>query len=104
MELKNARDGYVHRLGRPSGMGGKFGNESVVVDGMAAVRALIGRVLRETPEFSSRFAYKYFAFWCCGTESPFVWDGNEGQRFFVGLAEPKASTLADLLAPVPGNL
>lgn len=104
IELKNARDGYVHRLGRPSGMGGKFGDQSVVFDGMAAVRAVIGRVLRETPEFSSRFAYKYFAFWCCGTESPFVWDGNEGQRFFLGLAEPKASTLADLLAPVPGNL
>jgi hypothetical protein len=104
MELKNARDGYVHRLGRPSGTGGKFGNEAVVFDGMAAVRAVIGRVLRETQEFSARFAYKYLAFWCCGTESPFLWDGNEGQRFFVGLAEPLASTLADLLAPVPGNL
>lgn len=104
MELKNARDGYVHRLGRPGGMGGKFAEESVVFDGMAAVRAVIARVLRETPEFAARFAYTYLAFWCCGTESPFIWDGNEGHRFFVGLAEPKPSTLADLLAPVPGNL
>ena len=104
MELKNARDGYVHRLGRPEGMGGRFGADSVVFNGMAAVRAVVARVLRETPEFEAKFVYTYLAFWCCGTESPFVWDGNEGERFFVGLAEPTPKTLADLLAPVPGNL
>ena len=104
MELKNARDGYVHRLGRPGVMGEQIAEDSVVFNGMAAVRSVIARVLRETPEFSARFAYTYLAFWCCGTESPFVWDGNEGQRFFVGLAEPTPKTLADLLAPVPGNL
>jgi len=59
MELKNARDGYVHRLGRLGGMGGKFAEASVVFDGMAAVRALIARALRETPEFAARFAYTY---------------------------------------------
>jgi hypothetical protein len=104
MELKNARDGYVHRLGRPGGMGGKFGDDSVVFNGMAAVRVVIARVIRETPEFAARFVYTYLAFWCCGTEAPFVWDGNEGERFFIGLAEPTSSTLVDLLAPVPGNL
>lgn len=103
MALKNARDSYVHRLGR-QGMSGRFGEESVVFDGMAAVRTVIGRALRETPEFAARFAYTYLAFWCCGTESPFIWDGNEGERFFVGLTEPKPSTLVDLLAPVAGNL
>lgn len=104
MELKNARDGYVHRLGRSGGIGERFAEDPVVFNGMAAVRAVIARVLKETPEFAARFAYTYLAFWCCGTESPFVWDGNEGQRLFVGLAEPKPKTLADLLAPVPGNL
>lgn len=104
MELKNARDGFVHRLGRPGGMGGQFGNESVVLDGMAAVRSVIGRVLTETPEFAARFAYIYLAFWCCGTDAPFVWDGSEGNRFFVGLAEPDAQDIARVMAPVMGNL
>ncbi len=85
-------------------MGEGFGDAAIVFQGMSAVRGVVGRVLREIPEFSARFAYTYLAFWCCDTESPFVWDGNEGYRFFIGLAEPTPRALADVVAPVPGNL
>ena len=81
VELKNSRDSYVHRIGRPSAQQDTFAEESTVLEGMKAVRALVARLLRETPEFGTRFAYKYLEFWCCGTEAPFIWDGKEGPVF-----------------------
>ena len=65
VELKKARDGYMHRLGKPPEMGRTLCEESVVVDGMAAVRAVIAQVLKTTPEFADRFGYTYLAFWHC---------------------------------------
>lgn len=105
MELKKARDGYVHRLGKPGGMEGfAFGEATTVLNGMAAVRSIIRQVITETPEFAVRFGYKFLAFWSCGMEAPFVWDGNEGGCFYFGPAEPKPESIVSLFAPVPGNL
>jgi hypothetical protein len=47
------------------------------------------RDLAKTPEFANKFVYKYLACWSCGSESPFMWDGNEGG-------------LAGSFAPLPG--
>ena len=105
MELKNARDGYVHRLGKAGGMEGiVFGDATTVVNGMDAVRSVIRQAITETPEFALRFGYTYLAFWSCGMEAPFLWDGNEGSRLYLGLTEPKPESIVPLFAPVPGNL
>lgn len=80
MELKNLRDSYVHRLGE-TGMGGKLGDQSIVFDGFA----------------------KYLAFWACGSDSPFLWDGREGNGFYVGLADIPTQSIVALFAPMPGS-
>jgi hypothetical protein len=83
--LKDARDAYVHRIGKRSNRLGAFENDSVVVDGFSAVRSIIGRVFTKTPEFAAKFVYRYLAFWSCGSEAPFIWDESEGHSFYLGL-------------------
>lgn len=104
MELKNTRDGFVHRLGKPGGVQDLMSQDTVVTEGMAAVRMLMAQLFSKTPEFSGRFGYTFLSFWSCGCEEPFLWDGREGKRFYLGLAAPKIDAVLDLRAPELGNL
>src|SRR5262249_27518065 len=71
MELKNARDGFVHRLGKSQpAKRTSFLDASVAFDGVKAVQSLIETVFTGTPEFSARFIYKFLSFWSCNTDSP----------------------------------
>jgi hypothetical protein len=101
--LKDARDAYVHRIGKRSNRLGAFENDSVVVDGFSAVRSIIGRVFTKTPEFAAKFVYRYLAFWSCGSEAPFIWDGSEGHSFYLGLGTVRKESVAGLFAPFPGS-
>jgi hypothetical protein len=99
-ELKNNRDTYVHRIGKKPGDADVW-DDATLVNGFSTARDVLARVLTKTPEFASKFAYKYLAFWSCGTESPFIWDGNEGAGFYLGLADVKSEAVVNLYAPVP---
>lgn len=96
IELKNTRDAYVHRVGKGSGPAGALGGDAIVVDGFSAVRNILGRVFTKTPEFAAKFAYRYLAFWSCGSESPFLWDGKEGDSFYLGLGGVDEKDVVDL--------
>jgi hypothetical protein len=76
-------------------------DDATLVNGFSTVRDVLARVLTKTPEFAAKFAYRYLAFWSCGTESPFIWDGNEGSGFYLGLANVKSEAVVNLYAPVP---
>lgn len=102
VELKNIRDAYVHRLGNESGAG-TLGNDQVIVDGFAAVRSVVERIFTKTPEFAKKFVYKYLAFWSCGFECPFIWDGREGDSFYLGLGDISREAITALFAPIPGS-
>lgn len=103
VELKNARDAYVHRVGKPSAEGTELGDDEVIANGFSAVRSILARCLTKTPEFATKFVYTYLAFWSCGSESPFIWDGNQGSSFYLGLGSPKREAVVALFAPVPGS-
>ena len=103
VELKDTRDAYVHRVGKHSGQATVLGDDAVIVDGFSAVRSILGRVLTKTPEFAAKFVYKYLAFWSCGSESPFIWDGSEGDSFYLGLGSIKKEMVVGLFAPMPGS-
>jgi hypothetical protein len=101
--LKDARDAYVHRIGKAGKRPGAFDDDSVVVNGFASVRSVIAKVFTKTPEFAAKFAYKYLAFWSCGSEAPFIWDGREGDSFYLGTASIQKEAVAALFAPMPGS-
>lgn len=100
--LKNNRDAYVHRIGKKPGEADVW-DDATLVDGFSTARDILARVLTKTPEFASKFAYKYVAFWSCGMESPFVWDGSEGAGFYLGLADVRPEAVVNLFAPLPGS-
>ena len=102
-KLKDARDAYVHRIGKGGPRPGAFDDDSVVVNGFASVRSVIAKVFTKTPEFAAKFAYKYLAFWSCGSEAPFIWDGCEGDGFYLGTADVQREAVVALFAPVPGS-
>lgn len=104
MELKNARDGFVHRLGKsqPSKRT-SFLDASVAFDGLKAVQSLIETVFAKTPEFSSRFIYRFLSFWSCNTDSPWIWDGCQGNAFHLGLGRIEFAQIMTLHAPVPAQ-
>jgi hypothetical protein len=101
--LKDARDAYVHRVGKSGQRPGAFDDDSVVVNGFASVRSVVAKVFTKTPEFAAKFAYKYLAFWSCGSEAPFIWDGREGDSFYLGTADVQKEAVVALFAPVPGS-
>jgi hypothetical protein len=103
VELKDTRDAYVHRIGKQPGEDNVMGNDEVIVNGFSAVRSVLAQVLTKTPEFTARFVYKYLAFWSCGSESPFIWDGAEGDSFYLGLGSVKKEAVVGLFAPLPGS-
>lgn len=103
VELKDARDAHMHRIGKAVNKPPMFGRESIVLDGFSAVRDILARVFTKTPEFAGKFVYKYLACWSCGSESPFMWDGNEGGSFYVGLGNVRAEMISGLFAPLPGS-
>jgi len=103
VELKDTRDAYMHRVGKADGRPDAFGDDAIIVRGFATVRSLLGRVMAKTPEFAARFVYKYLSFWSCGTESPFIWDGAEGDSFYLGLGALKKEAVVGLFAPMPGS-
>ena len=101
--LKDARDAYVHRVGKGGQHPGAFDDDSVIVNGFASVRSIIAKVFTKTPEFAAKFAYRYLAFWSCGSEAPFIWDGREGDSFYLGTAGVQKEAVVALFAPVPGS-
>lgn len=101
--LKEARDAYVHRIGKGPRGPGAFDDDSVIVDGFASVRDIIGRVFLKTPEFSAKFVYRFLAYWSCGSEVPFIWDGQEGDGFYLGLGSVRKEAVVALFAPMPGS-
>jgi hypothetical protein len=103
VELKDTRDTYVHRVGKEDGRPDAFGDDAVIINGFAAVRSVLARVMTKTPEFAARFVYKYLSFWSCGMESPFIWDGSEGDSFYLGLGSVKKEAVVGLFAPMPGS-
>lgn len=103
MEFKNARDGFVHRLGKEPSMTLSFLNTSIAFDGLKAVQSLIDDVFVQTPEFASRFIYQFLSFWSCRTDSPWVWDGCQGTSFHLGLGKIDFSQIITLHAPLPAQ-
>ena len=104
VDLKDARDAHMHRIAKAENKPPMFGRDLVVLDGFGAVREVLAQVLTKTPEFADRFVYKYLAYWSCGLESPFMWDGNEGGSFYVGLGNVKQEMISGLFAPLPGSI
>jgi hypothetical protein len=78
-------------------------DDATLVNGFSTARDILARVLTKTPEFASKLVYKYLAFWSCGMESPFIWDGSEGAGFYLGLAEVRTEAVVNLFAPAPGS-
>ena len=103
VELKETRDAYVHRVGKESGGPGSFGDDRVLRNGFASVQSILSKVFRKTPEFAAKFVYEYLAYWCCGTEAPFIWDGSEGDSFYLGLGHIEQKAVTALFAPIPGS-
>ncbi|MEK7280841.1 MAG: hypothetical protein AAB037_00620 [Chloroflexota bacterium] len=101
--LKDTRDAYIHRVGKQSSQATTFGMDAVIVNGFSAVRSILGQVLTKTPEFAAKFVYRYLAFWSCGSESPFIWDGSEGGSFYLGLGNVRKEMVVGLFAPMPGS-
>lgn len=99
MKMKTSRDSYTHRIGKDEAERTRILERSIVVDGLGAVRAVLGQALTLTPELAERFVYKYLAFWSCGQEKPFLWDGNQGSNFYLGLLDFDPETIKNLLAP-----
>jgi hypothetical protein len=103
VELKDARDAYVHRVGKEVGRPEKFGEDAIVIDGFSVVRNILARVLTKTPEFTQRFVYRYLACWSCDSESPFIWDAKEGGSFYLGLGSMAQEAVTSLFAPLAGS-
>ena len=101
--LKEARDVYVHRVGKESSAPDAVTNDAAIVDGFASVRRIIAQVFRKTPEFADKFVYRYLAYWSCESEEPFVWDGSKGDSFYLGLGNVNQEAVAALFAPMPGS-
>ncbi len=103
MNLKNARDAYIHRLGKERNNKSNVFDEKVILDGFRSVRRVIADVFRHTPEFWERFVYRFLAFWSCDTEEPFIWDSRCGDGFYLGQTSVDSHRIVGLFAPMPGS-
>jgi hypothetical protein len=98
-KLKEARDKYVHRLGKDTSGDMGYLDKSILEKGFDSVREILASILEETIEFQNRFTYAYLAFWSCRTESPFIWDSNTPGTFYVGLFDINPEKIIELYAP-----
>ncbi len=100
MNLKSARDGYIHRIGSAKKGNFKFLDETVLFRGLKAVQEIIFQVFTKTPEFLGKFVYTFLSFWSCQVDQPFVWDSKEGRTLNLGLVDIDPETVRDLFAPM----
>jgi hypothetical protein len=70
---------------------------------LKAVQTVVGDVFMKTPEFSTRFIYKFLNFWSCSTDSPWIWDGSQGGVFHMGLGTAEFNDIVALHAPLPAQ-
>ena len=103
MNLKNARDSYVHRIGKEEKRKSSFLDKKVILSGFKSVQEIISQVFANTPEFSERFIYKFLSFWSCKNERPFMWDGKSGKSFYLGLTEMNPDAIIKLYAPMESS-
>ena len=104
MELKNSRDGFVHRLGKAkSSPMSSFINPDTALKGLKAAQSVIGDVLAKTPEFAGRWTYVFLRYWSCCTDSPWIWDGCQGDVLHLGLGKVDFETVMALHAPLPAQ-
>lgn len=102
MNLKNARDTYIHRIGKGSKRRGpSLMDKTVILKGFKSVQNIIGEIFQKTPEFSNKFTYKFLTFWSCKNQLPFFWDGSDGNAFYVGLTEVEPKAIIEFFAPKP---
>lgn len=101
MNLKNARDVYIHRIGKEKKQDFNILDKTVILDGFKSVQNIIGQVFEKTPEFSDKFVYKFLAFWSCKNELPFMWDGMDGDAFYLGLTQIEPEAIINLYASMP---
>ncbi len=103
VDLKDTRDAYMHRIGKDTGRPQALSDDSTLVNGFSTVREILGRVMTKCPEFAAKLSYSFLSFWSCGSESPFVWDGAEGDSIYLGLATVKKEAVVAVFAPRPGS-
>lgn len=103
MNLKKARDSYVHRIGKEDKKNALSLDKKVVISGFKSVQEIISQVFKKTPEFSERFIYKFLSFWSCKNDLPFMWDGKSGKSFYLGLTEMDPEAIINLYAPMESS-
>ncbi len=103
MNLKNARNSYVHRIGKDDNGKFSFLDKKVILSGFKSVQEIISQVFLNTPEFSERFIYKFLSFWSCKNDHPFMWDGKSGKSFYLGLTEMDPDAIINLYAPMESS-
>jgi hypothetical protein len=103
MNLKNARDVYIHRIGKEKKKDFSIIDKSVILDGFKSVQKIISQVFEKTPEFSDKFVYKFLSFWSCKNDLPFMWDGKDGDTFYLGLSTVEPEAIINLFAPMPSS-
>lgn len=103
MNLKNARDAYVHRIGKGKKHNISMLDKRVIFRGFKSVQNIIREVFEKTPEFSARYVYKFLSFWSCENELPFMWDGTSGDSFYLGLTDIEPEAIIRLYAPKPSS-
>lgn len=103
MNLKNARDSYMHRIGKENAKSLPILDKRIITNGFKGVQKVIAQVFEKTPEFSERFVYKFLSFWSCKNDLPFMWDGKNGDSFYLGLTEIGPEAIVNLYAPMPGS-
>jgi len=103
MNLKNARDSYIHRVGKSDKKSSVILDKRIIIDGFRSVQNIIAQVFEKTPEFSKKFVYKFLSFWSCKNDLPFMWDSKNGDSFYLGLTEMEAKSIIDLYAPIPSS-
>jgi len=101
--LKTERDIYQHRIGKGKQEELKL-DSSIPIDGMEAVKTIICTIFAKTPEFSDKFVYKFYEFWSCKTDSPFMWDGKCGCGFSMGKNVVSPDDMINVFAPMPNMI
>ena len=101
IKLKNARDAYVHRIGKGETNFSQIVNIDLIPKGFKSVQKIISNIFKKTPEFAERFVYKFLSFWSCENELPFLWDARCGNSVYLGLTDVKVESIIGLYASNP---
>lgn len=104
MKLKNSRDHHMHRIGKSSGLHSHKMDNEIVFNGLRSAQKIISQVFENTPEFTTKFVYRFLSFWSCGTEAPFLWDGKQGNSLYLGLLKFNENAIIDLYCPMDSSL